>query len=101
MESRREICPSGYSFSGAQLRAARKANKLSCWDVSVALTRQNDFISPATLRTWEIGIAEPRVTTFFTLARILRRPPHSFFQPNTQQQPEAPARGKNASKRAR
>jgi len=91
IETQRDACPPGYSFSGPQLAAARKANNLSLWRLSMRLTQNNDPVSPETLRTWELGIAEPRVTTFFILARILRRLPHSFFRPYQENQPPAPS----------
>jgi transcriptional regulator with XRE-family HTH domain len=98
MDHPREICPAGSSFSGAQLAAARKANGLSLWRFSTLLVKAGEMVSPATLRTWELGIAEPRVTTFFKMARILRRLPHSFFRPNQETQPPAPRGGAHGPK---
>jgi len=83
----REVCPEGFSFSGAQLAAARKANKFSLWRLSGLLAKAGIFVSPQTLRTWELGVAEPRATTFFRLARILRRHPSAFFRDTAEKQP--------------
>jgi DNA-binding XRE family transcriptional regulator len=74
-----QIPPPGHTFDGARLRAARIGRGLSIHKCVLQLARLGSEVSFETLRSFEKGASEPRVTLFFHLCLVLRKSPAAFF----------------------
>lgn len=62
----------GFSFDPDGLKRARKAAGWGLHRLAVELARNGDGVTAETIRKFEMGITEPRVSLFYELARVLR-----------------------------
>jgi len=74
------MIPPRYRFSGVALREARKARGMSLHQVVSQLAKWGLPCTVESLRRYELGIAEPRVTLIFRVAYVLRRTPEHFMR---------------------
>lgn len=75
------MIPAGYVYQGHRLRQARKAMGFSCFKLAARVMNHGIHVNHESIRAWEMGESEPRVTTAATIAWLLHRDLDWFFGP--------------------